>query len=324
MSLAFQKIIEQVPTEVMVHTKATVNEKIGIFRPRAYITDRLMSSEYYNFVVLTSTPPPARIGGREYQFRKSDLIAIDLGVDYFCNVNVPTQEFLNITVTKGFFEEICREATGCSKVNFPEVGYPYSTHLLKNILDLEEEMTEFSGECPLMQQSMANQLIIQLLRDTRRVKGVFKRRKQNEKKYIKRALDYLLDSDRANMDMEQICKELDLSPYHFICMFKEGTGADPHSYLQNVQRHYKLNYERLMRMNNYLPKNIRLTLRELEICVYLLERYDYLSISERLFISLNTLKVHIKHIYEKLEISKRRDLGERIDQLYYSLVQPKQ
>lgn len=320
MSRAFQKMIEQVPADVMANTKSTANEIIGIFRPRQFITDKLMCSDYYNFVLLTSTPPPARVGGKEYQFRKNDLIAVDLGVDYLCTVKVPTSEFFNITVTKDFFEEICREAIGCSKVNFPEVGYRYSSRLLKNILDLEAEITYFPGECPLMQQSMVTQIIIQLLRDTRRLEGeAFK----NEEKYIKKARDYMQDTHRANMSMEQISKELDLSAYNFISMFQEVTGVDPYTYLQNFQRQHKLNYERLEKLNHTLPKNTRLTLRELEICVYLLERYDYRSISERLLISLNTLKVHIKHIYEKLEVSKRRDLGARIDQLC-NLIQPKQ
>jgi DNA-binding CsgD family transcriptional regulator len=51
-----------------------------------------------------------------------------------------------------------------------------------------------------------------------------------------------------------------------------------------------------------------LTARELEIVGYLLERYDYRSIAGRLGISVNTLKVHVRHIYEKCDVTSRRDL----------------
>jgi DNA-binding CsgD family transcriptional regulator len=51
-----------------------------------------------------------------------------------------------------------------------------------------------------------------------------------------------------------------------------------------------------------------LTPRELEIVGYLLERYDYRSIAGRLDISVNTLKVHVRHIYEKCDVTSRRDL----------------
>jgi DNA-binding CsgD family transcriptional regulator len=51
-----------------------------------------------------------------------------------------------------------------------------------------------------------------------------------------------------------------------------------------------------------------LTARELEIVGFLLERYDYRSIAGRLGISVNTLKVHVRHIYEKCDVTSRRDL----------------
>lgn len=52
----------------------------------------------------------------------------------------------------------------------------------------------------------------------------------------------------------------------------------------------------------------RLTPREKEILALLVERYDYRTISERLGISVNTLKVHVRHVYEKCDVSSRRDL----------------
>lgn len=53
---------------------------------------------------------------------------------------------------------------------------------------------------------------------------------------------------------------------------------------------------------------VRLTDRELEVAAYLLERYDYESIAQMLYISPNTLKTHVKHIYRKLNVSGRKDL----------------
>jgi DNA-binding CsgD family transcriptional regulator len=51
-----------------------------------------------------------------------------------------------------------------------------------------------------------------------------------------------------------------------------------------------------------------LTLREVEVLEYLNEGYTNKEISEKLFISLNTVKSHIKNIYIKVNVNKRIDL----------------
>lgn len=64
--------------------------------------------------------------------------------------------------------------------------------------------------------------------------------------------------------------------------------------------------------NRLLPEKNRLTLRELEIAGMLLNRLDYKTISEQLFISENTLKTHIKHVYKEFGVSSRKELIKAI------------
>ena len=51
-----------------------------------------------------------------------------------------------------------------------------------------------------------------------------------------------------------------------------------------------------------------ITAREMEIISYLIKGYNKQRIGEELFISENTVKKHIQHIYEKLNISNRVEL----------------
>jgi DNA-binding CsgD family transcriptional regulator len=66
--------------------------------------------------------------------------------------------------------------------------------------------------------------------------------------------------------------------------------------------------DRFASLNEHYDKENRLTGREMEIAALLAERYDYETIANRLFISMNTLKVHIKNIYRKYDLSGRKDL----------------
>ena len=54
-----------------------------------------------------------------------------------------------------------------------------------------------------------------------------------------------------------------------------------------------------------------LTLKEIDILKYLNEGHNNKEISEKLFISLNTVKSHIKNIYKKVNVNNRLHLKEK-------------
>ncbi|MHA3079973.1 response regulator transcription factor [Acinetobacter sp. ANC 3791] len=55
-------------------------------------------------------------------------------------------------------------------------------------------------------------------------------------------------------------------------------------------------------------RDFHLTRREHEVFNLLKQDYSYYDISERLHISLNTIKTHTSSIYSKLNIKSRMDL----------------
>lgn len=59
-----------------------------------------------------------------------------------------------------------------------------------------------------------------------------------------------------------------------------------------------------------------LTQREIEVVELLREGKSYLSIAEELFISVNTVKSHIKKAYQKLNVGNRMELANLIDKLF--------
>ena len=87
-------------------------------------------------------------------------------------------------------------------------------------------------------------------------------------------------------------------------------------YLENekhklLQKNKIINpYLMLLKENNIATHP--LTLREVEVLRYLNEGNTNKEISEKLFISLNTVKTHIKNIYSKLNVNKRIELKEKI------------
>jgi DNA-binding NarL/FixJ family response regulator len=71
-----------------------------------------------------------------------------------------------------------------------------------------------------------------------------------------------------------------------------------------------------MLAKGYAPENKKtddnnLTKREKEILTMLVNGYSYKVIAADLFITTHTIKTHIKHIYEKLQVQTRTDLITR-------------
>ena len=73
--------------------------------------------------------------------------------------------------------------------------------------------------------------------------------------------------------------------------------------------------------NNHVPRNLRgsggrnLTSREREILQLLSLDLKYKEIAERTFVSLNTVRTHMKHIFEKLGVKTKADAVEHAESL---------
>lgn len=65
-----------------------------------------------------------------------------------------------------------------------------------------------------------------------------------------------------------------------------------------------------------IPKQDELTTRENEVVKLLAKGKSYSTIAEELCLSINTIKTHTRNIYEKLHVSKKEELIEKLNNKY--------
>jgi DNA-binding CsgD family transcriptional regulator len=85
-------------------------------------------------------------------------------------------------------------------------------------------------------------------------------------------------------------------------------------HISNPKIEYLLNFymENHSELEELLARQFNLTPREIEVAYYLFLGYSNEDIKNLLFISMNTLKFHIRHIYSKIGVSKREKTAEVI------------
>ena len=64
--------------------------------------------------------------------------------------------------------------------------------------------------------------------------------------------------------------------------------------------------------NSHIKEDFRLTTRENEILYSLIEGMSYKKLAEKYFISISTVRTHIRHIYEKLHVNSKSEAVARI------------
>ena len=64
--------------------------------------------------------------------------------------------------------------------------------------------------------------------------------------------------------------------------------------------------------NSHTKEDFRLTTRENELLNSLIEGISYKKLAEKYFISISTVRTHIRHIYEKLHVNSKAEAVARI------------
>ncbi|AET66127.1 DNA-binding domain-containing protein, AraC-type [Desulfosporosinus orientis DSM 765] len=230
----FKNFLDQIPSEIIAKTETHSYMNMIICRPTSYIIGLEACFEDYHFILPTSDPPPLKIEHRLHHFSKGKLIPIVPETRILCAKPAPTRQYIAMMVKKEFLTDISRECFGKAELTFSRTPNPYSPQLVHFIGRFEEELKEFQDSSPLMLQSISVQIAIQLIRESGN-QNTTRPKKQLDRNYIERAIEYITDYYNAKITIEDICQEIHLSPYYFMRMFKDATGQSPHEFLLTVR-----------------------------------------------------------------------------------------
>ncbi|NLI13581.1 MAG: helix-turn-helix transcriptional regulator [Peptococcaceae bacterium] len=100
---------------------------------------------------------------------------------------------------------------------------------------MEECKNKQAGSCFIL-DALVTQLTITLLRQVKNSCSYLAEKKVlSAKPNIERTIEYLHDSYRSHYSLQDVARIANMSPYHFIRLFKNQTGKTPYAYLLDIK-----------------------------------------------------------------------------------------
>lgn len=226
----FSTFMSQIPDQIMQNVEKHLYRNIGVFKPSTFVTGITMYSNEFHIIVPSSPPPDTFISKKLKSFERGKIITINPGESIYCDKNQPTNQYLTLAIKPEFINRIAEEMHISDNIRFQRLQNPFSQELLQ-VIRLYDIETQRADKLTLMLDCLATQLVILLLREFKINSREKKMLLPDSDAFISVAIDFMNTFYSSNISIEDICNEVNVSPYHFIRTFKKKTGFSPHQYL---------------------------------------------------------------------------------------------
>lgn len=232
----FKHYIDQIPDGVYRDTEVYAGEHIALLMPTKYISDVSIYTEDYHIVLPVETPPPILLGKREFEIARNKIVVFNPDVKVFCKQNNSvTSRYYTLTIKKQFLSDIAENMGLNPNVSFSNVENPSSNNIRQAINNFKQEIENYGNVSSMIVDSLSIQIAAALLRELHSNVNTGRFCNTAGDGYIKNAKEYIQEYYNSNISIKDMCREIHITPYHFIRLFKEKTGITPHEYLLKLR-----------------------------------------------------------------------------------------
>ncbi len=190
----------------------------------------------YEFVIPMSDMPPSFAGNKLIYFKKNKLLPFNTDQEHGPSMPMDNCSLLGLQIDRTIFSNTAYAICGRQEVAFINESIEPDNDLLIYLSQYMEEATLQQAGYEFMTQGLVNQIVINLLRQLRsNISQYINDRNYYEKDGINRAISFLKENYNRDYSLESVAQTANLSPYHFIRVFKSTTGKTPYDYLLDIK-----------------------------------------------------------------------------------------
>ncbi|MDP4092774.1 MAG: AraC family transcriptional regulator [Bacillota bacterium] len=230
----FNDFIDQVPNEVLQKTKIRTCNNIVLFKPLVYIGGIKFNVTDYHIVIPSENTPEALFNNTRICVGQRKILTVNPGDTVSCINKAPAKPYYSLMIKPDLLHKIAEEMNFPGDVRFENFLNPFSIELFQMFKCLERESNR-PDRLNLMLDSLEIQIATLLIREFKTNMKLYTPHLQDADSYIRLALEYIQTYFSSNITLDDICKEIHVSNYHFIRMFRMKVGMTPHRYLLKVR-----------------------------------------------------------------------------------------
>lgn len=232
----FKHYIQQIPYNVYHNSEVYTGNNIILLKPSNYISDVTIFSEDYHIILPAEAPPPIVVDNIKYEICRRRVVVFNPSTTVFCKKNDnKTSRYSTLSIKKQYLKKVAVDMGYDNDIVFNRVEYPCSNNIRQVIRNFQEEIFSYGNGCQMMIDSISIQIIATMLRELQSNINSTLYHISFGDCYVSNAIDFIREYFHSNISIDDMCREIHITPYHFIRLFKEKTGMTPHEYLLIVR-----------------------------------------------------------------------------------------
>lgn len=190
----------------------------------------------YEFAIAFTGMPPAYAGRKTVYLEKNKLMPFNVDQEHGPSAYVDKCNVLGLMIDPSIFSSIAYYICGKHEVAFQNESIVPDAELLGYISKFIEESSARQAGYEFVTQGLVNLIAVSLLRQLKsNISSKITDCNYQENDGIQRAISFLRENYNREYSLETVARIANLSPYHFIRVFKYTTGKTPYDYLLEIK-----------------------------------------------------------------------------------------
>ena len=212
-------------------------ENIAVFRPNVVINDEASFSNYH-FIITGNYAnlPPFKVDNKMNLLKRNRIFSLNPGQIITSPEFKEVGYYLAVYIDTDFINKIFESMGGKSKVVFTNDCNIPNSGIAEMIELFIDENKKANPGCKLMLQTLSIQLAVYMIRCVKNNLLTFPQNYNNcRKDNIRRTVEFIRENYYNSFSIDNLSHIANLSPYHFIRVFKAETGKTPYEFLLEIK-----------------------------------------------------------------------------------------
>lgn len=193
--------------------------------------------ESYEFVLPITTMPQAKVGKKRLYYEPNKVYPINSGQSHGVNDLMTGIKLISIMVDQTLMNDLFYSIIGKKGLSIGDNPFSLDAELRLLIHTFVKESQTRQVGYDFVLQSLRTQILIKLIRNCNSTlsSSIETRQPILTKNRINRVIEMIRECYNRDFSLDDLAKEANISPYHFIRDFKNQTGKTPYDYLINIR-----------------------------------------------------------------------------------------